>query len=283
MGTVGILENAALRASRQCVDESQITVSVEGAQLQAMLYRPEGMEKGAVLICSPDGNERIWTYRLLVSLARLLASHGVTVLRFDYMGQGESGGSYEEATVTTRLRDIELMAGVLRERTAAERIGLLGVRLGGALAIVASSRIPTLDFLVLWDPVLDVAAYFQDQLRINISSQMVSEKKVLRTREDLVQDILRGKTVSINGFNLSKQFFEEGRTLNIEQTVAGWSGRLLQIFRSTTRLPSWIKPDIVCLNMPAYWVESKVYTSTHSDLSATTLKWMGHDAISSRK
>lgn len=283
MGPVGILESPALRATHLRVDESQITVSVQRARLEAMLYRPEGIEKGAVVICSPDGDERIWTYRLLVSLARLLASQGITVLRFDYMGQGESGGSYEEATVSTRLRDIELMAGVLRERTAAERMGLLGVRLGGALAIIASACIPALDFLVLWDPVLDVAAYFQDLLRINISAQMVSEKRVLRTREELVQDIQRGKVVSINGYSLTRGLFEEGRRLKIEEALTRWPGRLLQICRSTTRISPWVRPEVVRVNVPVYWVEPKIYASSHKELLEMTAKWIGHDDVSASK
>ena len=274
-------EAAVLRETQYNVTEEPITIKRDNCELWGVLYHAKGVEKGGVLICSPDGEERIWTQRVLVNFSRLLASNGFTVLRFDHMGQGESGGNYEDATLTTRLADIELALKVFRERTSTDMIGLLGVRFGGTLAILAASQNPAIRFLVLWEPVLDVGAYLYDQLRVNISTQMVSAKRVLRTREQLMQDILSGRKVSINGFGLAKGFFEQAREINLENHVNRFSGKLLLVLRSTPGRPLLAKGETICVDIPNFWNEPKVYHSHLKSLTENTLRWMRGNVIPS--
>ena len=42
----------------------------------------------------------------MVNMGRRLASNGYPVLRFDFMGEGDSEGDFEDGTITTRLDDI---------------------------------------------------------------------------------------------------------------------------------------------------------------------------------
>jgi alpha-beta hydrolase superfamily lysophospholipase len=191
-------------ATRADAPEEPLRVRREGAELHAVLHRAAGQARGAVLVCAPDGEERAWALRPFVQLARDLAARGLHVLRFDYEGQGESSGAYEDTDVDSRLRDIAAASCELRARTRTTRIAIVAARLGGALALEAAAADPAVQRLALWEPVLDVEGYLRNLLRVHVASQMVVHKKVMRTSEQLLADIAGGGTVSINGYKHSR-------------------------------------------------------------------------------
>ena len=51
----------------------------------------------AMVLCSPIGREEISAHRSLRHLAEMLAQRGVSTLRFDYAGTGDSCGSSLDA------------------------------------------------------------------------------------------------------------------------------------------------------------------------------------------
>ncbi len=113
---------------------------------------------GAVL-CYPILQEYLRSHRAFLRLATQLASRGWHVLRFDYSGCGDSYGDGPrdpEAWV----RDLAMAANELRERSSANRLALIGLRVGASLA--ASAGIQPLSDLVLWDPVVDGPEYLKD-------------------------------------------------------------------------------------------------------------------------
>lgn len=74
-------------------------------------------------------------------LARELPGAGLGLLRFDFRGSGESGGLYRDATIETRIADVEAMLAHLARHPALDgRFGLLGSSLGGFVALWAASR-----------------------------------------------------------------------------------------------------------------------------------------------
>ena len=202
-----------------------------------MLYRAAGAARGAVLVCAPDGEERSWALRPLVQLARDLAARGHHVLRFDYGGQGESTGAYEDTDVTSRLRDITAAAAELRARTAATRITIVAARLGGALALEAAAADPGVQRLALWEPVLDVDGYLRNLLRVNVTTQMVVHKKVMKNGEQLLADMASGGTVSINGYKLSQGFVAGLQTLDAAGRLNASNVPALIIALTGTRIP----------------------------------------------
>jgi len=86
---------------------------------------------GAVLLM-----HSLWANRLdMVDRARLLNEHGFAVLLFDFQAHGESTGQrvtfgYLEA------QDARAAFGFLRRRMPAERIGVIGLSMGGAAAVL---------------------------------------------------------------------------------------------------------------------------------------------------
>lgn len=248
--------------------------SRQGADLYGVLYPAKGEMKGALLICPPDGDERTWSQRVLVNFSRSAASEGYTVFRFDYMGQGESEGEYEQSTFSTRSNDIESAAAFLLKRTGASHVGLLGLRLGGSLAALFAAKSAAVKYLLLWEPVIDIPAYLFNLLRVNISFQMVMHKAVLKNREKLTEEILSGGKVSINGFYLTKDFFEEGRALRLEEAFNAFTGRRLTVLLPATKFLIAGAEEIVRLDFPAIWREPKIYHARPHALLQETLNWI---------
>ena len=269
--------------SENKVSEEQILLrSGSNANLYGILYHARNNEKGALVICPPDGDERTWSHRTLVNLSRLLASHGYTVLRFDYMGQGESEGAYEESTLTSRLKDTGNAVEFLLTQITKSRVGLLGLRLGGTLAALTAVRHPSVEYLVLWEPVVDLSAYLYNLLRVNISFQMVMYKTVLKKREQLQEDILSGGKVSINGFYLTKGFFQEAMEVKLNGLFQGFHGKHLTVLLPGSKPPVEDNKNILRLEFPVFWKEPKVYYPRPKTLMEETLKWISENGISSK-
>lgn len=131
------------------------------------VYHPaaqEGHEAKAAVLCYPMGVEYMRAHRAFRQLTTLLVRAGVHVLRFDYHGTGDSAGEGEQVSLDRWVDDVELAVGELKDNAGMDRISLVGLRLGGAVAARAAARRADIDRLVLWDPVVLGTTYL-DELR----------------------------------------------------------------------------------------------------------------------
>mgnify|MGYP005646248221 CR=1 FL=1 len=142
----------------QC-SEMASSVPVRGARLPATLHRPSGIQEPpvVVMIHGFTGN-RIENSRLFVEISRSLCAAGVASLRFDLRGHGEGPGGFEDFDIEQAIRDAEeVVRWVLRHpsfKTSA--LGLLGLSMGGYIAIEVASRKPReLRALALLSPAID--------------------------------------------------------------------------------------------------------------------------------
>lgn len=115
-----------------------------------------------MLLCNPFGEEASRSHRIYRVLATQLERAGFAVLRFDYSGTGDSAGEARDATLDAWLEDITAAAERLRALSGAARIAVVGLRLGASLAMLAGARGLAVRHLVLWDPVVDGAAYLRE-------------------------------------------------------------------------------------------------------------------------
>src|SRR3982751_2205696 len=109
---VGRLRSAPQTCTHGCAagtmtnETPQFFPNRENQRLFSVLHRVPSANLAGV-VCPPLFDEKLWSHRVLVNFARFVAARGVSVLRFDYFGDGESDGRFEDASVSTRLRDIE--------------------------------------------------------------------------------------------------------------------------------------------------------------------------------
>ncbi len=114
----------------------------------------------AVVMCPPFAEEKKASYRVLREQADALAAGGVPVLRFDYYGTGDSPGNFEEGGLDVWADDIRAASEFALSETGAKKLCLLGLRLGGTLAMMCES-----DHLVLWQPMMDPGTYLKANAR----------------------------------------------------------------------------------------------------------------------
>lgn len=95
--------------------------------------------------------DRMESHWLFVKCARALERMGIASLRFDFFGSGESDGTFEEATLEGEIRDANTAVEFFRKQKGMcrQRIGLLGLSLGGAIAALLAARVRA-RALVLW-------------------------------------------------------------------------------------------------------------------------------------
>lgn len=108
--------------------------------------------RAGAVICPPLGLDYLDTHYALRALAERLATMGISALRFDYDGTGDSAGSYSDperviSWVRTVLEGIEVLRSA-----GAPSICLVGMGTGAALAAAAAARAGEVDQLVYWDP-----------------------------------------------------------------------------------------------------------------------------------
>jgi uncharacterized protein len=135
------------------VIEHRFRVIVGAADVAGVLHLPSTGPSPCVIACHGMGASKDSDKYLL--LGREVPAAGLALARFDFRGSGESGGHHREATIETRMSDLEAVLDHLAKRPEIDgRFGLLGSSLGGYVALwVAASRAasaPSLP-LVTWN------------------------------------------------------------------------------------------------------------------------------------
>jgi exosortase A-associated hydrolase 2 len=124
-----------------------------------------------IVLCYPMGHEYIRCHRAYRLLATRLAAAGYPVLRFDYYGSGDSPGDSEQARLDRWLNDITAATEHLQRRCDAAKICLVGLRLGGTLALIAGTRRGSYDRMVLWQPVVNGRTYLEELRTVHAAYQ----------------------------------------------------------------------------------------------------------------
>jgi len=129
-------------------------------------HPPKGKETRSegVVLCYPMGQEYMRSHRAFRQLANLLVRRGHHVFRFDYFGTGDSAGASEEGSLAQWVRDVGSAIEEFKDNASLQRVSLVGLRLGAALATLAAADREDVEKLVLWDPVVRGSSYLAELL-----------------------------------------------------------------------------------------------------------------------
>ena len=200
--------------------EQFVQFEVQGQRIYGMLHLPDvaaknsGTKVPAVAMCHGFTGNRIEAHRLFVKAARYFAANGFAVLRFDFRGSGESEGDFEQVTVSDEIADaLAALAFVRRQSVVDEnRIGLIGLSLGGCVAACAAARDRRVKALVLWAAVADLREVFTTRWGDTIKAQMQAQG-----------------FWDMGGWKISKAFYEDALRIDPLREIASYDGAALVV------------------------------------------------------
>ncbi|MGH3946055.1 MAG: alpha/beta hydrolase [Pseudonocardiaceae bacterium] len=141
--------------------DSLTFITPDGLRLSGTLAPSDGAGQAAVLV--HGGGVTREEGGFFTRLAAGLAEAGVTSLRFDLRGHGESEGRQEDLTMAGILGDIGAAVSRVRAETGAGRVALLGTSFsGGICGYYAAWHSDELATLVMLNPLLNYKKRFID-------------------------------------------------------------------------------------------------------------------------
>jgi pimeloyl-ACP methyl ester carboxylesterase len=161
-------------------------------------------------------------HRACRQLAMLLAKKGYHVLRFDYSGTGNSSGDVDSASLPRWIDDAGLAIDELKEMSDVASVSLVGLRLGAAIAALATVGRTDVSRLVAWDPIVagrDYIATLQREIAAEVPS---SYGPVSGNRE------FPDGTLHYNGFVIPGPLRHGIDALELDRMVPVAAGRVLQ-------------------------------------------------------
>ncbi|GAA0856501.1 alpha/beta fold hydrolase [Aliiglaciecola litoralis] len=159
-----------------------------------------------IIICPPLAHEYERCHRALKQLASALAKAGFNVLRFDYVGTGDSAGHYEQVDFNNWRADTHRAIDFFKQRTGAQQVVLCGLRLGATIAHQVTLERRDVVGSVLWSPCLkgkQVVAHWRD---VQIAHQQA-----------LGYDLKTDQITEVLGFPLSAKVQDQLHKLNLTQ------------------------------------------------------------------
>ena len=124
----------------------------ENLKLAGILHTPKHKKEIGIIIChgftgSKDKN-------FIPELARNLERNNFLVLRFDFSGNGESEGKFEERTYSKYVEDLKSAIDWFRKQI--KKICIIGHSMGGSIALIEYSKYRNYDKITLLAPAIKI-------------------------------------------------------------------------------------------------------------------------------
>jgi len=193
---------------------------------------PRG-ERG-VLLLPPFAEEMNRARRMLRLQAAALAEAGITALLLDPFGTGDSAGDFADARWETWVADVRIAAEAIAAR-GVRRIGLLGLRLGAALAASAGPTLASFCFATtLWQPVVRGREHLTEFLRVRTLPGALANNRPI-TVEMMRACLTAGEVVEVTGYEVVPQLAAALDALNLVEMAHPALGRVtwLEVVRDS--------------------------------------------------
>ena len=246
------------------------------AELFGVYHPPAGEARIGLVFCSPFAEEKKCSYRTFTRAAQAFAAAGVACLRFDYFGTGDSDGRFTDFAPSRAIDDIAAAADELRGRSGVSDIVLLGLRLGGTMALAAAARAGAAS-VILWQPVVSGRSFFD----LTIKRQMM-RRQLIGGDDKQEQGGAANDVIDLDGFPLSQAAAAEIRSLDCATADGEYDGpvHLLQIShtenvsREYGELADALgdRADIVTVKCPPFW--NRIELADTSEVVEKTMAWL---------
>jgi uncharacterized protein len=197
--------------------ERYVEIKTKKGVLRGVLHLPDVINTnkypGVILFHGFSGN-RMEPGFMFVRFSRLLAENGIASIRFDFLGSGESDGSFTDMTFSSEADETSIIMDYFRNLDMIDEnnIVLLGLSMGGALAgYLAGKRSSEIQGLVLWAPAGEMRLFIEKRER-EINSGEVT-----------------GDMMDISGLRLGQDFIDDVRSLSIMEKTMEYQGEVLII------------------------------------------------------
>ena len=188
-------------------------------QINGILHSPTNCDALCPAVAFFHGftGTKVEPHRIFVKTARELASIGFYVLRFDFRGSGDSEGDFSEMTIGGEISDAIKSIDVLSAMQGVdpERIGILGLSMGGCVAACVSGQDARVKSTVLWAPLSDDPP--------DRKQEILERSTHTPTPEEIAQ---------LNPNIVGKAFYEELPEISPSALIQQFTGALLVIHGS---------------------------------------------------
>jgi hypothetical protein len=150
-------------------------------------------------------------------------------------------------------------------------------------------NVSDIDCLILISPIVDGKSYIEQCLRSNLATQMAIYRKIIKDRDQLVQELMAGGMVNIDGYLLTKALYEQIHEINLlnlsfilpkNVAIIGVSkskGKVIDedINRVSIKYREGNKgAEVLMVQEDPIWKDGKVYNPQAKDLQNTIVNWL---------
>jgi alpha/beta superfamily hydrolase len=238
-----------------------------------------------VVFCHPIGEVKYSSYNAIVAFARRLAAIGISSIRFDYAGFGDSQGQTQNATITSCVADVKAAIAMIAGDDSDKRFCLVGTGLGATIAGIVAEEDTAIVGLVMIAPVVSGASFRSNLLR---SQQMSFLTRGLKSpkQTDLLEKLREDGALEIKGEVFGKAFLDELSSLDLTQGGDDLPGQVLTISepgdensekladqyqQRGSRVTSWLTTS------SEFWsIQPEPSTTISFDLMDRVAEWISH-------
>ena len=250
--------------------------ALDGSPLYAA-YHPAADVKSTtsrqfpVVIAPPLFEERKSAYAPLRRLAEKLAAAGHSVIRFDYRGSGESGGNPAKRRWSHLAEDLAVVRKTLARLSGKRDSVLLGLRLGGTLALQETIRAGGEGVIALAPIVKGAAQVRLWKMRSKIRAEITSDAAVPSPLEgegrrepgSLGERGVRGAVLDFDGYEVNPAFFDDVAAIDLTKDLARLScpGLVMQLSHRADAAPETVelmnilesRAKLECVRLEPFW------------------------------
>jgi len=128
--------------------EEPFAVKIRGKQVVGMIHYAR-KDSPVAIICHGWFSHKLLP-RFLLYAARKMAESGITAIRFDFRGSGESEGRWEDQTITSMLEDLDAVINFATNKLGNRKICVIGRSQGAYIAFLKAARNKRINCLVSW-------------------------------------------------------------------------------------------------------------------------------------